>query len=96
MRHSKSPAKQAIYWALDACEEQLQRWQIVREERMAQAQDLIAQEWEAREQIRRLRDEIADHFEVLHDLERTERLERKEVFPGSGKVARSAGRGVAA
>lgn len=73
----KSPAKQVIYWELHHAEEEVRRWLIIRDERIADATDKLRQVEEAKDQIRRFQEAIADHLDAIKAIDRMERVERK-------------------
>jgi hypothetical protein len=73
----RSPQKDAVLFALRADEEELHRLKIVLAERKAHVQDALALEWECRDDIRRLLDEIENARDALKDIARMERLERR-------------------
>lgn len=73
----KSPAKTAIMEALRQDQRALEKWEVIRAERAFQAQEMLEQEWEAREEINRILDAIEAHYEALRDVGRSERTERR-------------------
>jgi hypothetical protein len=73
MRTSKSPAKQAIYWELDAAKTELLQWRVIRAERQRQAQEALLLVMEAQDEIRCLEAKIEDDHDALRDIDRFER-----------------------
>ena len=72
----KSPAKDAVLFALRADEEDLHRLKIVLAERQAHTQDAITSEWECRGEITRVLAAIENAREALKEIDRMERKGR--------------------